>query len=248
MTIPTFSKAGTGATDAGGAWSYTCHTPTAAEYFFIVAVVIDGTGSIVTVTSITNAEDLAGTDNVLTYVGDWNLGSPTAAHLRLWAGRSLSTSVPVITGANSGTDDVYVISYEFANVKTLALGGTSWATVAEGGTFNIFGTSNTASDSDVTTAGKDRLAVNVLGINDDNPFAGFTGQTGGTWTTRSSYAESTGTDGAIYLIDAPMAAIGTIGGGTGSITDSDAWGTAGFALIGTTSEFLPQISILMDGA
>lgn len=235
MAIPTWATADTGATDAGGAWSYT-GVFASVGLCRIFHVLQDGSAAgTVTLTGATNCEALDGTDGTLTYVGAFNCGNPTAAIQHVWIGRSTAAANPVISGGNSGTDDIYMRLYKFNDVST----GTTLATVIEnasaGSTVNVFGTSATAEDASVQTLNVDRLAVNFLGINDDNPFAGFTGQSGGTWTTRASYADATGTDGAIYLIDAAMATAGTIDGGTGSITDSDAWGTIGFALIGTTA-------------
>jgi hypothetical protein len=130
----------------------------------------------------------------------------------------------------------------FYNVST----GTTLASVIENGTagatVNVTGTSNTAADASVQTLGPDRLALNFLAINDDNAFAGFTGQSGGTWTLGHTVAEASGTDGATAMLYAAMATAGTIDGGTGSITDSDAWGVVGFALIGTTVESPPRRS------
>jgi hypothetical protein len=239
MAAPSFVSAATGATDAGGAWSYTCQTPGAAGRLIIVQLLQDGSTNAIAVTGASNIENLAGTDNAWTQVpgldtgGSFSLGSTLALQF-LYIGRSLSTSAPTISGTNSTSEDLYIRSYEFMNVAA----GTTLEQVIENGTAGSWsstnGNSDTAADATVTTLGVDRLAVNFLAINDDNPFAGFTGQSGGTWTTQASYAAASGTDGAIYVIDAAMAAAGTIDGGTGSITDSDAWGVVGFALIGTT--------------
>lgn len=209
----------------------------AAGRLFIVQVLQDGTADgTVSITSITNAEDLAGTDNVLTYIGAFDVGASQEAIQHLWIGRCLSSSAPVITGANSGTDDIYIRARSFANTSI----GTTLATVIEngsaGGTANVTGTSNTASDAGVTTLGPDRLALQFLGINDDNTPVQFTGMSGGTWDPWLTYANASGTDGSVSTAIATMVTAGTIGGGTGSIVDSDAWGVVGFALIGTTPD------------
>lgn len=236
MTIPTFVTASTGATDAGGAWTCTGSIASAVGNTIVLHVVQDGAGVLeVTLTSGTNIEDLAGTDDAWTKVGSWGEGVAVSEHI--WIGRAINTSAaPTATGGNSGTDDLYFRMYEFSNVAT----GTTLGSVVENAAAALDfctqgGTSATAEDQEVQTTAADRLALNFLGINDDNPFAGFTGQTGGTWVTKASYASATGTDGALYLVSADMAAAGTINGGTGSITDSDSWRIVGWALIGATT-------------
>lgn len=244
MAIPSFTQASAGVTDAGGAWSYASDFTNSSK-LLIFQVLQDGTtadvmgtppsvGAVDTRLSVTNCLALDGTASAITYLGTFNVGSATAALQHLWIGRGSSAGTSQIGGNNSTSEDLYIRLYEFQNVST----GTTLSTVIEnasaGATTNGVGTSTTAADTSVQTLGADRLALNLLAINDDNPFAGFTGESGGTWTTRASFASATGTDGAVYLADAAMATAGTIDGGTGSITDSDAWGVVGFALIGTT--------------
>lgn len=235
MAAPTFVQTSTGATDAGGAWFFTPSSSVARGNIVIAHILQDGsTSGAVARTGQTFVTDLAGASG-WTFIGEFAVGNPTAALQHLWIGRASTTAQPAgISGTNSTSEDLYMNVYEFADCSA----GTTLATVIEnstaGSTANGVGTSNTASDTAVTTLSVDRLALNFLGINDDNPFAGFTGQSGGTWVTRSSYADASGTDGAIYLTSAAMASAGTIDGGTGSITDIDSWGVVGFALIGTT--------------
>lgn len=238
MTAPTYSSTGGFTTDTGGAWSATSANSPGIGTFIVVHVVQDGTADgTVSITSVTNAENLAGTDNVLTSLGAFDIGASQEAIHHVWLGRmTVAGSAMVITGANSGTDDIYVVIHFFLDVSTGGTIGTVIENSTAGSTTVSNGTSATASDATVTTLGVDRLAVNLLGINDDNSFVDFTGESGGTWVLRSSYAESGGTDGACYLVTAAMPTAGTIDGGTGSITDSDAWGVVGFALIGTTPD------------
>lgn len=232
MAAPVYVTASTGSTDAGGAWTHTAAAPGAAGRVLIVQVVQDGTGAnTISVDSVTNAEALDGTDGVLTSIGEFNIGSAVAASQHLWIGRSLNTSAMVITGGNTGTDDLYIRVYEFSGVST----GTTLATVIEnvtaGATTTGAGTSTTVADAAVTTMGPNRLALNFIGFNDDlTGFTGsFTSETGGDWTSVASYGTSTGTDGALNLNTATIAAAGTIDGGTMTIT-SMAWGCVGFAL------------------
>ena len=68
-----------------------------------------------------------------------------------------------------------------------------------GATANEVGTSSTAADAGVTTLGSDRLALNFVAVNDDNAIAEFSGEAGGEWSLLGTYAESSGTDGAVGL-------------------------------------------------
>jgi hypothetical protein len=233
MATPAYVTASAGTTDASGAWTHTGPSPGAAGRLYLVHVLQDGTNAgVPAITSVTNAENLSGVDNVLTKVGQFDVGNPAAARHHVWLGRSLNTSAMVITGTNSGGDDVYVRVYVFSGAST----STDLAHVIEngtrGGTVVSTGTSNTAADASVTSLGPDRLAINLLAIDDDNPVGAFTGQTGGTWAeTVAEYATATGTDGCIQIQTATITAAGTIDGGTASITDSDNWGVVGFALL-----------------
>lgn len=65
---------------------------------------------------------------------------------------------------------------------------------------NEVGTSATAADASVISSGSDRLALNLIAVNDDNAISEFTGETGGDWKQAiAPYADSAGTDGAIGL-------------------------------------------------
>jgi hypothetical protein len=234
-----FVAASAGATDAGGAWTYTTSAPGAAGRLIIVHVFQDGTSANtdVTITSATNVENLAGTDNVFTALASTgsDVGSAATGYQYIFFGRSLNTSAIVITGANSGTNDIYVRTYEFSGVST----GTTLATVIEQTTAGSFsaaaGTSDTVADVGVTTRGPNRLALNLTATDDDLTVGGsFTGESGGDWTSVASYGVSTGTDGALNLNTAAIASVGTIDGGTYSIT-SMGWGMIGFALIPASS-------------
>lgn len=96
-------------------------------------------------------------------------------------------------------------------------------------------TSNTAALPDITTLGPDRLALALVAVNDDNNVGGI-GTPDFSWLVITQYAESSGTDGAIALMRATVTSASTDSGTTVGVTDSDAWGVVGFALIGTTVE------------
>ena len=239
MAAPTFVAASTGATDAGGAWTFTCHAPGAAGRLILFHVLCDGSPTGISFDSATNVEALDGTANTMTLLTSPFLsglvGSAGSARLGILIGRSTSTSAPTVTGSNSGSVDLFGRFYEFQNGST----GTTLETVIENSVAGSYGntrdTNGTILDSGVTTLGPDRLALNLAGINDDNTITVFTGQTGGTWSLDAQYTDAAGTDGAIALMTAAMASAGTIGGGSTTNPDAtDAWGVIGFALIGTT--------------
>lgn len=198
MTAPTLVLYSTGATSTGGAWTATGAVGVVGDVV-ILHVLQDGTAdSTVSVTSITNAEDLAGTDNVLTHIGAFDVGASQEAIQHLWIGRLISTSAPVVTGANSGTDDIYWRFLNYAGATT----GTTLATVIEnvtaGATVNSAGTSATATGAAVTTLGADRLALQFIGVNDDNVIGVLTGWQAAA-DSSSNYADASGTDGAISV-------------------------------------------------
>jgi hypothetical protein len=200
------------------------------------------TDGAVTVTGAANIAALDGTANTATRVpgpnadGSWPVGSPAAARQHIFLARTTSTSAPSLSGGNSTSEDLYFRYYVFSDVST----GTTLATVIENGSAGVAtngaGTSTTVSDTAVTTLGADRLALNLIGINDDGSgIALFTGASGGTWGVFRSYEEASGTDGTVAKVQATMATAGTIDGGSDAIT-SLAWGVVGFALIGTTAD------------
>jgi len=241
MAAPTYVTASTGSTDPSGSWTHTAAAPTAAGNVLIVQLEQDGdsTGSAgPSITSVTNAESLDGTDNTLTYVGAFAMGSTVTpvAYQHIWIGRALNTSAMVITGANGiGANDLYVRVYEFTNVSA----GTTLATVIEnstaGATTNGAGATAAISDTAVVTLGPDRLALNFVAVDDDNVLGSFTGESGGNWAEAVAYyADSGGSDACIQLQTAAMTSAGTVDGGSYTMSVADNWGVIGFALIGTT--------------
>lgn len=246
---PTWVASSTGATDAGGAWSFTCSAPGAAGRVIIVQIYQDGnTNGAVTVTGATNIENLAGTDNAWTQIpgtnadGSWLVGQTSVGRHFIYIGRSLSTSAPTISGGNSTSEDLYIIAHEFQDVNT----GTTLADVIENssaGNAVNFASDNTITiqDSGVTTLGKNRLALNLIAMEDDetNFATVFSGQSGGTWVLRGSFGSSSGTDGAVILQTATMASAGTINGGSYEVGAQTWYSTVGFALIGN-SPYLDQ--------
>ena len=216
----------------------------------IVHILQDGL-STAAVSSVvgTNIENLAGTDNVWTPIATGSVnntfiavGNPDAALHFLHIGRCLSTSAPTISGANSTSEDLYILSHEFSGVNT----GTSLSDVIENGSAGTMasgdGTSTTVSDTDVTTLGAERLALNFVGIADDaSGLASFTGETGGDWTLPANalFESASGTDGTVAMMIAEIASAGTIGGGSDTIVNLP-WGVIGFALIPQAVVYQPR--------
>lgn len=248
MAAPTFVTASTGATDAGGNWSFTGAVASAVGNILLIQILQDGTtDSAVTMTGILRCANVAGVSPGVTPIpgpntdGSWPIGSAATGRQFIWLGRATDTVTgPTWNGTNSTSEDLYFRCYEFSNVST----GTTLATVIEnstaGNATNGAGTSTTCSDTAVTTLGPDRLALNLVGLSDDAMgLAVFTGMTGGTWGNFQIYEESSGTDATIALNMATMASAGTIDGGSDAIT-SIGWGVVGFALIGTTPDSVPR--------
>lgn len=235
MAAPSFVKAANAFFDASGTWFDVAPVWTSdvtVGNVVILQLLQDGTAAAPTITTWADVENLAGTDNAMTSIGSFDVGSAAAAKQHLWIGRATGTQPNVNTGANSGGDDLFWRWYEFSGVHT----GTALSDVIEnssaGSAVNGAGTSNTVADTGVTTLGADRLALNFVAVNDDNPLDAFTGESGGDWTEAAAeYTESLGTDGAIGLQIATIASAGTINGGTDTMAASDAWGVVGFALI-----------------
>lgn len=206
----------------------------------LLQVLQDGTGADMTLTDTNSSvEALDGTDNTMTALpgNPYNVGGTPLAKQFVWIGRALTTSVSMDLASSSGNDLYWVVA-QFQDVNT----GTALSDVIENGTAgnanNGTGDTATVTDTAVTTLSADRLALNLIGVNDDNQldFDTLTGETGGTWGSRLWRAgSSTGTDGATIGYGAAMASAGTIDGGSMTMSVADAWGNIGFALIGTTA-------------
>ena len=232
MAAPTVLGTGTGATDAGGAWSYT-GANTGSGKVHILQVLQDGaTASAVTLTGLTGMNALDGTTSSMTFIGSFDAGNPTAAIQHLWIGRKTSAFAMVYSGGNSTSEDLYITEYVFQDVSA----GTTLETVIEngtaGGTATNKNTGTNLSSTSVTTLGPDRLALQFLGINDDLDL--LTGPS--VYFKHFAYAEASGTDGGIQLWRTTASTAQTVAAGAATINASSAWGFVGFALIGTTVE------------
>lgn len=246
MAAPTFlgSDASSVITATSGALAPDLSARSANDVL-LYGVLQDGTGADVTVSAISaSVANLAGTASALTSIGAFNVGSAAVAKLHLWIGRLVTPGATSVTFNSSSGNDLYTSMWAFRTVSS----GTTLATVIEnataGSTTTTAATSATLTDAGVTTLGPDRLAVNVVGGNDDNALTVFTGMTGGTWTEDPEFASATGTDGVIGMQYAAMASAGTIDGGSSTWADAlDGWGVVGFALIGTTVAAMAPVPV-----
>lgn len=241
MAAPAYVTAGSGVVSQTTAVNVAL-SPSTIGSVYILQVLQDGTTAGEPTTFLagnSNLENLAGTDDAMTKIGAFDVGSAATAKQHLYIGRGIGTSgaLATVTANSVGGNDCYARLYEFSGVHT----GTTLSDVIEnstaGSTTNTAGTSATIADAGVTTLGADRLALNFVGGNDDNALDAFTGETGGDWTEAvAEYATATGTDAAIGLQIATIASAGTIDGGTDGWADAaDSWGVVGFALIPATA-------------
>ena len=198
MAAPTFVGAGAGVTIASGSAAVTAAgSGVAVGDLVILQVLQDGTAaSAVTYSAISGIANLAGTASSLTTLAtDQVCGSTAKQHLRV--GRATSTTCSV-TVATTG-DDLYYRIYVFRGVNS----GTALTDILENGTAgtiaNGSGATAAVADTGVVTLGADRLALNFVGVDDDNAVSAFDGQTGGTWAVAAEFFSATGTDGSISL-------------------------------------------------
>lgn len=242
MAAPALVQAGTGQVwQSGAAVAMTLSGATVGN-IVIVHIMQDGIGigglSLSSISGLAALDGTASSTTAITPIGNVGASPVYAARNIQRIGRATDASVSVSMSQADG-NDLYARLYEFSGVAS----GSTLSDVIENGTAGNHeeetDTSATINDVAVVTLGSDRLALNFIGVNDDNQASfdtvAFTGMTGGTWVSGGSYGSSTGTDGSIGLQYATMASAGTIDGGTLTMA-SDPWGVVGFALIGTTSD------------
>jgi hypothetical protein len=232
MAAPVWVKSSAGVVDTTGAFTASL-VGVAVGNLIVFQVNADGDTDFnaVTFTDTNNTiEDLAGTDNTMTAIAAQAIGSSVSSHW-LWLGRALATTVSI--DASTAGEDVYCQIHEFSGVHTGTLITDVIENVTAGSFVNGTGTTTPVADTGVTTLGADRLACNFYATNDDvqSTFASFMGETGGDWILRTSFGSATGTDAAVALQTATIAAAGTINGGSDAITSGVSWGNIGFALI-----------------
>lgn len=237
MPAPTLASGGTGIIIQTGAANVAILSGGVVGDYLLLTILQDGvTGSpTLAAGSLGTVENLAGTDNTMTSDagggGDVQCGATNLARLRCYHGRiaSLSGGLCNINVTTPG-DDLYCRMWLFTNVNSGSNPSDVWENGTAGADTEVQGTSAAITDAAVTTLGSGRLAINVVGVNDDNNLAAMTGMTGGTWVYAGGVISATGTDGACGLFYADMPSAGTIDGGSFTMAASDAWGMAGFAL------------------
>lgn len=99
-------------------------------------------------------------------------------------------------------------------------------------TSNSTGNSASVADADVTTTGINRLALNLIAVNNPGAIGSFTGETGGDWAEVIPEYVDGGTNYVMQLQAAGKDTAGTVGGGTAGIT-SAGWIVMGLAITPT---------------
>jgi hypothetical protein len=229
---PTFVQAGTGVPVTGA--SATVDIPTAgtvAGAIIILHAGKIGTGAAPTLTSVTNIENLAGTDAAMTLLNASEEAAGAGEH-NIWIGRILVTNTATSLVYNGPAADSICRLYQFTGVHT----GTTLNDVVENDAADYAAASGTASPVDdvgVVTNGTDRLACQFVFLLNDVAIGPFTGETGGDWAEAVTEYQETGTtpDGTLQLQTATIASAGTINGGSVAIGATDDWGVIGLALI-----------------
>jgi hypothetical protein len=196
--------------------------------------------------AIGSIASINGTAGAVTTVFSGLVVGTTEARHYCFAARATAAGLTAVSFTVDGTVDHFGIIHAFTGVA----GGSALSDIIENGT-SLYGnggnTGTTVSANGVVTQGPDRLAINLIAINDDNTLASFTGESGGDWTipTGGSFTSATGTDGALHIQTAAMASQGTIVNGSATMAASDAWGVVGFALKPTsiTKSFADTVTV-----
>lgn len=229
MAVPTFVGAGAGWIVQTGNANGT-KTGVTVGNLILVHVFVDGGSTLPSITTTGGSlENLAGTDNALTLLFS-NAVPGDVGDQRIYGARALATTVTVNAAVSGAGHDLYCIIYEFADAST---GTTAAAVFENAGVTSASANGSTAviNDVAVVTNDADRLALNFVGVDDDNTLGDFTGMTGGTWAEASEFASATGTDACIQLQTAAMPTAGTIDGGSLTMAAADNWSVIGSAII-----------------
>jgi hypothetical protein len=233
VAAPSFVAAGAGnvATTGTAVPDTIASTPLAGQVVLVHGV-LDGTTGAPALGTITNVSSLSGSASSLTLAtpsGGEDVGAAAAKHF-FWLGRVTANGTVTVNIGTTGNAFFFRV-YTFSGV---ASGTTVAAIIENGGSAYVNATAATAAvtDTGVTTNGADRLAVQLVAVNDDNALASFTGETGGDWTEAvAEFASATSSDGCVQLQTATIASAGTINGGSQTMAAADAWGVIGFAFL-----------------
>ncbi len=226
MAAPSWVQSGAGVVVATGSGTPTLPSGAVAAGDLVIAHILeDGNSTGPTLVSTANIEALDGTDNSMTFLVNTCVGLSCVAEQWIYLGRCIAGGVTTSITVSTPGDDLYMMLHQFTDVAA----GTEAVSVREGQGDSV-GDTAAVNDQGVTTLGDDRLAIQLVAINDDNAMGSFTGESGGDWLEAAEFASATGTDGCIQLQIATMAAAGTIDGGSFTMAAADPWGVIGMAL------------------
>lgn len=178
--------------------------------------------------------------------GIWSvLGSSpytgVASGFRVWVYGAIAAGTEdgsnVNFGSPANTNNRYGIIYRFTGVRNDTV-----ANVVGGFNFESL-SQQVINDVGVTTPEADCLAVNFVGVQDDNLLTAglnFTGETGGDWTEVEQAKTDTALtpDQSMQCQTAVMSAAGTVNGGTLDMGAIDPWGVVGFYIRGPAASFI----------
>lgn len=232
MAIPLFVGAGTGVTVTGASGTVS-KTSCIAGNFIVVQYAVNGTGQNGSLGTITNIEDVTGTDNAMTLApnGPYGMGSPSTGVHVLYYGRVMANGT-CSADINIVTNDFVARMYEFSGVSTDSTLVNIVDNTAGGPMRQKVATSTTVSTQDpsLTTTGPDRLGTTFVAINGNVATGNFSGEVGGDWV--EAVAEYSDTVGTIQLQTAQMAVAGSITGtSTMTISASSGWATETIAFV-----------------
>lgn len=233
MPAPAFVQASSGFAFTTGSGNVATLAGTTATNLLLIHVVEDGFSLDWNIGGYANIENLNGTDNDAGFLWvDSNVGGlPSAGHTLLIA-RSLGGTAQWTLDVGASGNDLFTRMYEFSGVITTT---TTNDTTCENGATPVPDFSHTnagdgisISGVAVTSNGDNRLAVQIIGINNNRTFSPLTG-----WDEPVvEFNSATGTAATLGINTFSMPSATTKAGGTTTMT-SAAWGVFGFALIGT---------------
>ena len=224
MAAPVYSSAGAGATTEASGAAHNVPVPATVAAGDLLVIHLMYEGSTIAPTA----------------PGGWTLIDPSGPRtgvsglMRTWVygrisdgsegGTNINFGSPANANARTGR------CYRFTGVRNDTVSNVVGGFNAE--TLNQTG----INDVGVTTPEADCLAVNLVGVQDDNPVVSFTGETGGDWTEAvAEYAQSATTpDTCLQLQTATMSAAGTVNGGTQTMAAADPWIVVGFYIRGVS--------------
>lgn len=222
MAAPSFVQASAGWTITGtsGAGSL---SGAVVGNFLLLQVLVDTSAAFPIIGSGSGFEKVDGTDNDMDLIAGIQVGATDLGAMRTWVGRVTNSSVSITVDTNGSTNDMFCRLYEFSGVSS----DNVIANVVENTASQNQATSSTITDADVTATVAETLAINCVGVVDNQALSAFTGATGGTWSEPVAEYVGSGTVGVIQLQIAALGSPGTINGGSLTMGGSAAWGIQG---------------------